>query len=68
MASLPPLLPGCMVLWQDAFDRFQYALVVQFENHEHHKEVTVIHDQRVKSLILWDKELNTRWRVLHASR
>lgn len=68
MPNLPPMLPGCMVVWQDAFDRFMFGLVVQFTEHDAYYDVLLVHDDRVKSLIFEHRQNNGRWRVLHCAR
>ena len=65
VATLPPLLPGSMIIWMDAFDRLLYALVIQFEREESYYSATVVHDERIKTLILEHKENGRSWRVLH---
>jgi len=62
----PPLTPGCLVCWQDDFDRFFLALAVAVEVHLESKLycVTYVRDQRIKSVNLFVAEKDTRWRVL----
>jgi hypothetical protein len=63
----PPLLPGCMVVWFDSLDVPNYALVIQFEEHLDNKcyVLTILKDQRIKTLTLFHAENDKRWRVLH---
>lgn len=66
--SSPPLLPGCMVIWVDAFDALRTALVVQFNRLDTHYEATIVHDERIKMLILRHKDLDNSWRVATRER
>ena len=63
----PPLLPGCMVVWFDTSDVSHMALCVQFEEHLETKVyvLTIVHDQRIKALTLFQAEQGKKWRVLH---
>lgn len=64
VATLPPVLPGSMIVWIDAFDRVLYGLVIQFVREETHYSVTMVHDERIKTLTLEHKENGRSWRVM----
>jgi len=56
-----------MVVWFDSLDVPNYALVIQFEEHLDNKcyVLTILKDQRIKTLTLFHAENDKRWRVLH---
>lgn len=60
----PPILPGCLVIYVNAFDQLRTATVIQFIRHESHYEATVIQDERIRPLILRHKDMDNSWRVL----
>ena len=58
-----------MVLWQDALGAFYYALVIQFEEYfdSSFYSVTVINNERIKTLTLYRKDMGETWRVLNSA-
>lgn len=73
MANLLPLEPGCLVVWQRSDDKFDFALVIQFVEHDPGRgdtdntwyDVTIVKNERVKTMMLWKTDNGTKWRVLH---
>ncbi len=56
-----------MVMWFDVSDMRHLALCVQFEEHLETKVyvLTIVDDQRIKTLTLFKEEQGKKWRVLH---
>lgn len=59
------MFPGSLVLWQEATGNFLYALVIQVEEHLESAcyVLTLVKDQRIKTITFFRNDYNKTWRL-----
>lgn len=67
--QLPGLSPGCLVMWQDNLDKFNFSLVIQIFDDKDHGcySLKVIKNQCIIDVTMLKEDEGKRWRILRAS-